>query len=287
MSSILFSSSIVCDNNNNNIKKYNINVEKHRNLNIVQLFQYHTKTFINMGKRDRGSDASRKDKKKKSKKHSIVKKESRVKEEEQDDGSANSQKLNTKSLKLIKQQLSTKEASNALVDGEKPVFFRKRAKLSISLLPWSLRDCKQSVENSIRKMMLKYSNGLGGILMAYDDVQLQDDKSNDGSGGKGWVLNELPHIHYDVLCNVLVFFPSIGCEVSKMRPNTFFDICDEYHDSKTLTNTKLNLNISHLYNPKVERGCKRMFSFPCGDLGFWLHQCYGVGENNPGGWLPI
>jgi hypothetical protein len=151
-----------------------------------------------MGKRDRGSDASRKEKKKKSKKHGIVKKEPRLKEEHDDGENSN---------------INVNEVFNVLVDAEKPVFFRKRAKLSISLLPWSLRDCKQSVENSIRKMMLKYSNGLGGILMAYDNVQLKDHEANDGSEGKGWVLNELPHVHYDVSCDVLVFYPSIGCEV--------------------------------------------------------------------------
>ena len=158
-----------------------------------------------MGKRDRESELMRKDKVKKVKKvkkHGIVKKELRVKEENDAGGSSKSKKHS-----------SMKEISNVLVDSKNPVFFRKRAKLSISLLPWSLRDCKQSVENSIRKMMLKYSSGLGGILMAYDDVQLQDHESNNASEGKGWVLNELPHIHYDVSCNVLVFFPSIGCEV--------------------------------------------------------------------------
>jgi len=165
-----------------------------------------------MAKRDRGSDVSRKEKKKKSKKRDKVKEELEVKIEEQEDGSADSQRINPDSL-IVKKQPSTQEISAMLVDEDKPVFFRKRAKLSISLLPWSLRDCKQSVENSIRKMMLKYSNGLGGILMAYDDVQLQDHEADDGSNGKGWMLNELPHVHYDVSCNVLVFFPSIGCEL--------------------------------------------------------------------------
>lgn len=156
-----------------------------------------------MGKRDRGSDASRKNNKKKAKKDVIIKEELVVKEE-QDDGSTDSQNIKIESPTL-KKQPSSQNISNVLVDGENPVFFRKRAKLSISLLPWSLRDCKQSVENSIRKMMLKYSNGLGGILMAYSDVHLQDHEANDGSDGKGWVLNELPHVHYDVSCNVLVF----------------------------------------------------------------------------------
>lgn len=161
-----------------------------------------------MGKRDRESELTRKDKikkVKKVKKHGLVKKELRVKEENGIGGSSKSAK--------VKKHSSMKEMSNVLVDSKNPVFFRKRAKLSISLLPWSLRDCKQSVENSIRKMMLKYSSGLGGILMAYDDVQLQDHESNGTSEGKGWVLNELPHVHYDVSCNVLVFYPSIGCEV--------------------------------------------------------------------------
>jgi hypothetical protein len=62
-------------------------------------------------------------------------------------------------------------------------------------------------------MLLKYSDGLGGILMAYDDIKLQDHEGDNNSKGKGWVLNELPHVHYDVSCNVLVFSPSVGCEV--------------------------------------------------------------------------
>mmetsp|Transcript_7105 Transcript_7105/g.17335 ORF Transcript_7105/g.17335 Transcript_7105/m.17335 type:complete len:184 (+) Transcript_7105:1231-1782(+) len=182
-----------------------------------------------MGKRDRESDVIRKDKKKKSKKHAVVKKESKVKEEH--DG--------TTSVARKLQSSPTPEIHNVLVDSEKPVFFRKRVKLSISLLPWSLKDCKQSVENSIRKMMLKYSHGLGGILMSYDDVKLEDRESKNGSQGKGWVLNELPHVHYDVSCNVLVFFPSIGCEVRQKRKRNAVVTCS---DANILTSFR---NFSH------------------------------------------
>ena len=164
-------------------------------------------------KRDRDSDVSGKNSKKKAKKKARVKEEPRVKEEQQDRESADMNTVITKLMKL-KDELSSDEISNKLVDGGNPVFFRKRAKLSISLLPWSMRDRQQSVENSIRKMMLKYSNGLGGILMAYDNVKVQDHEATDGREGMGWVFNELPHIHYDVSCDVLVFSPSIGCEVS-------------------------------------------------------------------------
>ncbi len=164
-----------------------------------------------MGKRERDSDFITKDKKKKSKKHAVVKKEVKVNDEHQIVGDAAGKST------VAKRQSISSEITSVLVDSEKPVFFRKQVKLSISLLPWSMKDCKQSVENSIRKMMLKYSSGLGGILMAYDDVQLEDRESTNVSQGKGWVLNELPHVHYDVSCNVLVFFPSIGCEVSQNK----------------------------------------------------------------------
>merc|ERR1712176_1351636 len=118
---------------------------------------------------------SGKNSKKKAKKKARVKEEPRVKEEEHGSGSAD---------------MKTNDAENKLVDRERPVFFQKRVKLSISLLPWSMRDRKQSVENSIRKMMLKYSIGLGGILMAYSNVEVQDHEADDGREGKGWVLNE-------------------------------------------------------------------------------------------------
>jgi len=164
-----------------------------------------------MSKRNRGDDVSKKRKKKKSKKSAKVKVESEIKKE--DGNVVDSQIINPDSSNVVKKQQSKKKESLIQSDEVKPIFFRKRAKLSISLLPWSLRDCKQSVESSIRKMLLKYSDGLGGVLMAYDDIKLQDREGDNMSKGKGWVLNELPHVHYDVSCNVLVFSPSLGCEL--------------------------------------------------------------------------
>jgi hypothetical protein len=92
-------------------------------------------------------------------------------------------------------------------------FFRRRVKLAISLLPSSLRNSQRAVENSIRKKLLRYSDGFGGVLMAYDDVELRDE-ADGNQQGRGWILNELPYIHYNVHCQVLVFAPSIGCMVS-------------------------------------------------------------------------
>jgi hypothetical protein len=94
-----------------------------------------------------------------------------------------------------------------------PAFFRRRVRLAMSLLPSSLRNCDLAVEYSIRKKLLRYSGGFGGILIAYDDVQLRDEADDNNSRGRGWILNELPHVHYNVSCRVLVFAPHVGCEV--------------------------------------------------------------------------
>ena len=91
------------------------------------------------------------------------------------------------------------------------VFLKKKIQLVVSLYPGSLRNCEESVEDSIRHLLLKYSDGLGGILMAYDNVRLK----GDGTGeAKGWIMNELPFIHYNATCDALVFCPKVGSEVS-------------------------------------------------------------------------
>lgn len=96
-------------------------------------------------------------------------------------------------------------------------FLKKKIDLSASLLPAALHNCEEAVEDSIRGLLMKYSEGLGGILMGYENVRL-----NQGEG-KGWVLNELPHIHFDASCDALVFCPAIGCElqgvVNECRPS--------------------------------------------------------------------
>ena len=100
----------------------------------------------------------------------------------------------------------------------KPIFFRKRVQLTVSLLPYSMRNYEASIRDSIRKQLLRHSDGWDGILLAFDNLKYRDrnssSKGDSNSKGKGWILNELPYIHYEVECDVLVFAPSVGCEVS-------------------------------------------------------------------------
>jgi hypothetical protein len=94
---------------------------------------------------------------------------------------------------------------------EKGVFTKKKIEFVVSLLPATLRNTEKSVEDSIRQLLLKYSDGIGGILLAFDKVKLKVEKN---SQGRGFILNELPYIHYNVSCDALVFCPTVGCKVS-------------------------------------------------------------------------
>jgi hypothetical protein len=102
----------------------------------------------------------------------------------------------------------SKEVKATNVNGE---FTKKKIEFVVSLLPATLKNTEKSVEDSIRQLLLKYSDGIGGILLAFDKVKLKVDKN---SQGRGWILNELPYIHYNVSCDALVFCPTVGCKVS-------------------------------------------------------------------------
>lgn len=93
---------------------------------------------------------------------------------------------------------------------KKAVFLKKKIDVELSLLPSSLHNTEDAVHNSLNQLLLKYSDGLGGILMGCENVRI----ITEGDGkGRGWILNELPWIHYTVSCDALVFRPYIGGEV--------------------------------------------------------------------------
>lgn len=76
----------------------------------------------------------------------------------------------------------------------------KKLRLSASILPSGLRDVKSSIDKCMSSFMLKYSEAIGGVIMAYNNVQIM-------TNGSGRIVEELPHIHYDVTCDALVFDP--------------------------------------------------------------------------------
>jgi hypothetical protein len=101
------------------------------------------------------------------------------------------------------------------------IYFQKRVQLTVSLLPFSLHNVIGAIRTSLRKRLLHYNHGWGGILLAFDNVEFRRENTNNISNSitsstkaMGWILNELPYIHYHIDCDILVFAPSVGCQVS-------------------------------------------------------------------------
>jgi ATPase subunit of ABC transporter with duplicated ATPase domains len=87
------------------------------------------------------------------------------------------------------------------------VFYSKRIEVSLSLLPVSMGNIMAALENSIRSMILKYTDKVG-ILLTFQNIKII---SNNGHGR---ILNDLPHIHYRVSFDGLVFSPTVNSKVS-------------------------------------------------------------------------
>lgn len=105
---------------------------------------------------------------------------------------------------------------------KKAFILKKKIVLAISLLPGALRNSQKAVENNIARLLFKNTPGIGGIMLSYANLKFSKSKNTSGSesaqsSGHGWILNELPYIHFDVSCDMMVFRPFVGCEVCKFR----------------------------------------------------------------------
>lgn len=82
-------------------------------------------------------------------------------------------------------------------------FTEKRLEMTVSLLPASaMSNVQRHVEDSIRRFLFKYCDGVDGIVLSFENVTILND-------GRGFVYNELPYIHYNVACDALVFQPLV------------------------------------------------------------------------------
>lgn len=147
-----------------------------------------------MAKRDRTTTAAETEEERKERKR--LKKEAK-KQKKQLEEAPSKKKATSKVSNARPRQSSSHETSN--------VFFQKKLALSVSILPNSLGDVVKSIEDCLRRLLLKYSDGVEGVLLAFENVKTL---------GKGSILHELPHIHYDVEVDALVFRPLVGCNLS-------------------------------------------------------------------------
>jgi hypothetical protein len=92
---------------------------------------------------------------------------------------------------------------------EESAFYRKKIELVVSLYPSALGNVLKHLQESLHAFLLKYSNGVGGIILGFDGLAIKSDTKEP----TGRILNELPYIHYTVACNALVFNPTVGSKV--------------------------------------------------------------------------
>ena len=86
----------------------------------------------------------------------------------------------------------------------------KKIRTLVSLAPSSLKDVQGNIRRLSCEDITRYVGGLGGILMAVRKVKFD----RTASGAAGRVLNELPHVHFNVEAEVVVFCPEVGSRVS-------------------------------------------------------------------------
>ena len=77
----------------------------------------------------------------------------------------------------------------------------KKVRSLVSLAPSSLSDVKGNIRRLACQDVTRYVKGLEGVLMAVREVKVC---------GPGRVQNELPHVHYQVEADVVVFCPDVG-----------------------------------------------------------------------------
>ncbi len=119
--------------------------------------------------------------------------------------------------KKIKRLDNDHDVSNSDSDQTSP-FQRMNASLLLSLPPAAMANPMKAMQNSMQTMLLKYSDGLGGVLLSYENIKV--DKSKNG-GSFGRILNEMPHIHFYITCDVLIFDPSVGTSLTGVVNETF------------------------------------------------------------------
>lgn len=113
-----------------------------------------------------------------------------------------------------KAKTSASKKVRSLETPEASVFQNMQLELTISLLPSGLTDVSRSVQQSLRQFLLKYSSGMKGIPLAFDNIKIL-------KSGKGAILNELPHIHYAVVCDAIVFAPRPGNQLTGVVRKSF------------------------------------------------------------------
>jgi len=118
------------------------------------------------------------------------------------------------------------EQQQLLDDIECP-FRLKKVRFLISILPAALNNIDKAINGMMSSLLLRYTYGVGGVLLSFENIQFENNV-NDGSKGKdggsgygGIILDEMPHIHYNITSDIVVFSPTIGKRLNGIVNESF------------------------------------------------------------------
>jgi DNA-directed RNA polymerase subunit E'/Rpb7 len=154
-----------------------------------------------MGKRDHNETKEQRKERKRAKKEA-------KKAAKQKDGSDDNTHSNTDAL-LASPASRQSAAVSPTASSSSTAFQEKRLKMLVSLYPIALNNVLGSVREALRRsLLLKFSDGVGGVLLGFNNVSFSESKQ------LGMILNELPQIHYTVELDALVFCPKVGSKLT-------------------------------------------------------------------------
>jgi DNA-directed RNA polymerase I subunit RPA43 len=183
--------------------------------------------------------------------------------------------LDREERKRIKKEKRKLKKSKHKTDNDGGVFLQKRLEFAVSLLPAALANVKNGIRGAMRKFLLKYNDGVGGIMLAYDnltilsDVQIPGLNQQQGAVAIGEIRNEMPHIHYKVLADVLVFCPYHGCNLHGVVTESF--------------SSHLSLVVHHFFNACISADDMRESGFEFDDVQsqwFWKETSNSLSKND-------
>ncbi|ETV76925.1 hypothetical protein H257_09342 [Aphanomyces astaci] len=85
-------------------------------------------------------------------------------------------------------------------------FAKAKLVMSCSLAPYHIQDPKKGLEDQLNHMLMKYSEPVQGVLLAFNSLQVINPY--------GHIINETPYIHVRIAADALVFRPTPGMQLT-------------------------------------------------------------------------
>lgn len=218
--------------------------------------------------------------KKKQNKSSEKKDKKRKEKRKRDDDSTTATSSSKKTNNSMKQALQSTHVIDDIGSENSP-FQEKQVRVLVSIPPSTLVNIPSALNAYMQHLLLKYSDTLGGVLISYHDIEL-----DDASDQHGRIINEMPHIHYYIKCNVLVFNPSVGA-VLRGKVNESFpshvgllvhELFNAMISAKLLRQNGFQFDDESHQWSKIDNGADRVIEINDG-MEFTvdrLHECNGM-----------